>query len=336
MASERARGEIHLGDLVRVLEDLPWDGPDQAAAIAACLGFGLRPHATPAPSEQPRRVAPERPPPHPTPDTPHAPADAQPTPPPIGLPPRPPAPVPLPEGVVPYQLEPRALRAPPDPGPPDWLAEAARDFPSREPVRAPARATLLPERTARHVLAATLATERMAPDIDLPRLLYAICRRQPLRSLPRRREETVAAGCQLLLDYSATMVPFWEDLDALADQVRAVVGAQSTRVYAFDTDPTHARHWTASGEAQDWLPDGRPVLVATDLGIQGHAQAQPSPGWRALAAACAGAGSPLALLVPWPEDRWPRRFPANATLIHWGPGTTAGRIRRQSPGTRPR
>lgn len=332
MATERKRGEIHLGDLVRVLADLPWQGPDQAAAIAACLGFGLRPHRTPTPSEQPHRVAGDR--------TPTQPPDigeqAHPAPKTSCFPPRPPRPVPLPEGAVRCELSLGKGRAPPNPDPPPWLADAARDFPSREPVRALARATLLPERTARHALSATLATERSGADIDLSRLLDAICRRQPLRTLPRRPETTVAAGCQLLLDYSPGMVPFWEDLNALAEQVRDVVGEPANRVYAFDADPGSARHWTAAGDAQAWQPDGRPVLVATDLGIQGRAPADPHPGWTAFAADCARAGSPLLLLIPWPEERWPRAFPANTTLIHWGPRTSASRVRRLALGSRRR
>lgn len=182
------------------------------------------------------------------------------------------------------------------------------------------------------MLAAALATRRPGGTLDLPRLIDAICRREPLRGLPRRAEETVALGCQLLLDYSGPMVPFWEDLNDLADQVRGILGAAATRVYGFDTRPTQARHWTPAGEPRPWRPDGRPVLAATDLGIQGRAQAAPAPDWAACAADCAQAGSSLILLIPWPADRWPRTFPPTATLIHWGPRTTAGMVRRQATG----
>jgi hypothetical protein len=180
------------------------------------------------------------------------------------------------------------------------------------------------------VLCAALATHRPGSDIDLPRLVASVCRRVPLRRLPRRQEITLAEGCQLLLDYSGTMVPFWEDLAALGDQVREVAGTQATRVYTFDTRPTQARHWTAAGDPEPWEPDGRPVLAATDLGIQGRGQAEPSADWPEAAARCLATGGPLILLIPWPEGRWPRAFPANATLIHWGPRTSAGMVSRQS------
>jgi hypothetical protein len=232
--------------------------------------------------------------------------------------------------VLPSRLTRLPKLAPPQDDPPHWLATAADAFPPCDEARPLARATLLPERTARHVLSASLATDRLSGDIDLPRLIASICRLKPLRRLPRRHEITVAEGCQLLLDYSAGMVPFWEDLAALGDQVREVVGTQATRVYTFDTRPTQARHWTAAGDPEPWEPDGRPVLAATDLGVQGRAHAEPSGDWPEAAARCLCAGSPLILLIPWPEERWPRAFPANATLIHWGPRTTAGMVRRQT------
>jgi len=322
MTLERGRGAIHLGDLARALVDLGCQDQTQASAVAACLGFGLRA----PPSARPHRVFdPVAALPAEVPRPTQAPA------PPVWVPPTPPRPTPLPRQTLTSRLTPLPGLAPPFAPAPDWLAAGADAFPSGAEPRL-ARATLLPERTARHVLAAALATRRPGGVLDLPRLIDAICRRAPLRRLPRRAEETVALGCQLLLDYSGPMVPFWEDLNDLADQVRGILGAAATRVYGFDTRPTQARHWTPAGEPRPWRPDGRPVLAATDLGIQGRAQAAPAPDWAACAADCAQAGSPLILLIPWPADRWPRTFPPTATLIHWGPRTTAGMVRRQATG----
>jgi len=318
------RGEIHLGDLARALADLPWRGQDQAAAIAACLGFGLGAGPTLAPPPAPHRVydrpsAPIRP----------QPPEAAPRKPPVFLPPTPPRPVPLPEGTIPAVLSPLPDLAPPQQGRPDWLAAGAAAFPPPPEPRL-ARATLLPERTARHVLAAALAMPRPGGAVHLPRLIAAVARRAPLRALPRRLEASLDRGCQLLLDYSDPMVPFWEDLNDLADQVRDLAGAEATRVYSFNTRPTEARCWSPAGEPIPWAPDDRPVLVATGLGIQGRAPAEPSPDWAEFAAVCARAGSPLLVLVPWPQDRWPPVFPANATLFPWGPRTSAGMVRRQA------
>lgn len=316
------RGEIHLGDLARALEDLPWTDPAQAAVIAHCLGFGLAAHAQGVTGAQSHRVYDQR-----STSTQGA-RDSQPArEPPVLVPPTPPRPVPLPAGILPSRLQPLTTLAPPRQPPPDWLARRHAAFPA-DPEPQLARATLLPERTARHVLSAGLATTRATGRIDLTRLIDALCRCQPIRDLPRRREATLDRGCQLLLDYSSTMTPFWDDLQQLGQQVQDVVGERATQVYSFDTRPTQAHTWTTAGEPLPWRPDGRPVLVATDLGIQGRAAAEPSPDWPTLAEDCAKTGSPLILLIPWPGERWPKTFPPSATLIYWGPRTTAGMVRR--------
>jgi hypothetical protein len=204
-----------------------------------------------------------------------------------------------------------------------------------------ARETLFPERTNRHLLSAALAMRREGHEIDLPRLIESLGGGAPLGRLPRRAEATLELGCQALLDYSASMTPFWEDLNALMAQMTAVIGADQTRVYSFATRPDEAWRWTAGGQREAWRPDGRPVLAATDLGIVGRpAHARPDPRWPAFAAACAQAGSPLVILIPWPRAYWPRVcWPAGSAgrpiLVHWSPHTSAAMIRRHiGPGHR--
>lgn len=347
---DHPRGEIHLGDLIRALDDLPWKTPKQkqsqlqsqahAAAVAACLGFGLTPPSAPSAST-PRKVYDRRTGSEPPPATSPPPRE-----PPVFVPPTPPRPLPLPEGTLASQLTELPQRAPPGDDPPDWLRsdQGAAAFPP-EPEPKLARATLLPEGTARHVLSAALGTTRPGGPVHLARLIDALCRREPLKVLPRRLETTLERGCDLLLDHSGSMVPFWEDLKDLTTQVGDLIGREATRVYSFDSRPTQARGWTPAGEPRPWRPDGRPVLVATDLGIQGRGApeslsgspvrphlARLDPDWAKFARHCAKTGSPLILLIPWPEQRWPRAFAANATLVHWGPHTTAGMLRRRTGG----
>jgi hypothetical protein len=315
------RGEIHLCDLALALKDLPWTDPTQAAVIADCLGFGLAAHPKSIATSQGHKVYDRRSTSsQPAPDKPPA------REPPILVPPTPPRPVSLPADTLPSRLERLTTLAPPHQQPPDWLEKRNAAFPAA-PEPQLARATLLPERTARHVLSAGLSMARATGGIDLAKLIDAVCRCRPIRGLPRRLEATLDRGCQLLLDYSTSMIPFWEDLEQLCAQVHEVVGERTTQVYSFDAQPTQARAWTTSGEPLPWRPDGRPVLAATDLGIQGRVAAEPSPDWPALAEDCAKAGSPLILLIPWPAERWPKTLPS-ATLIHWGPRTTAGMVRQ--------
>lgn len=305
-------GEVHLGDLATALGTLHWQGPDQAQIIAGCLGLGLHAAAPPAP-EPPRVYAHRR------------------APPPVYVPPAPRPPPALPEQAHPILLEALPDLAPADL---DWSGgDAAR---LTEPATAPcARATLFPERTSRHLAAAALTTWRPGPAIDRPRLIAALARRAPPRTLPRRLEPTLARGCQVLLDYSATMVPFWPDLDDLGRQVANVVGTDATRLFGCDGDPLAAARWRPGHPAEPWRPDGSPLLAATDLGIQGCGGAHPHPGWDTLARACATAGGPLLILIPWPPARWPAHLPGRPVLIHWAPDTGAGLIRRALGPRRP-
>jgi len=314
------RGEIHLGDLARALGSLGWRTHEQAEAIAACLGFGLGP----APREQePVEVynpaaQPRRPP------VSHQRAQA---PAPVAPPPMPQPPPPLPAHSLPSRLQPLPNLAPAEPDP-DWLDGDASllDQTDASPC---ARQTLFPEPASRHIFAAAVASWRAGDAVDVPRLIEAVARRQPLRALPRRAEPTLARGCQLLLDYSPAMVPFWDDLTDLIGQVGAVAGFAETRVYSFDTRPGEAVHWRPDGRTEPWKPASRPVLAASDLGIQGGTRATPHPGWSELAERCAAAGVPLLILIPWPESFWPKALGGRPELIHWSPGTSAGLIRRR-------
>lgn len=327
MTDSAKRSEIHLGDLAWALKTLHWTDDTQAQAIARCLGFGLQ--ATPQPRapteiydrQRYRRVEPEAAPP--------------PQPRRVFLSPAPEHPPALPKHSLTTSLEPIQQRAPAMPGDESWLAEEDALF-SEHSETALSRQPLLPVRTNRHILSAALATLRTGGEIDVPRLISAMCRHDVVAELPRKTEPTVELGCQLLLDYSATMVPFWEDLSALIDQVGDVIGLAATRVFSFNTNPLEAVHWTAEGKRESWAPEGRPLLAATDFGIQGRSgRAVPNPGWRELTERCAREGTPLVILIPWPEPRWPLDMGGHPDLVHWSPHTSAGMIKRKvGPGHR--
>ncbi len=314
------RGEIHLGDLARALASLHWQGDGQASAIAACLGFGIRP----APAlKPPKEIYDRRDPGQALP--PQAPAPRRP----VYVPPTPKPPPALPAQTLPSHLQALDERVPPAPDI-DLDGETALFNEEAGQPSTVARQSLFPEKTNRHILAAALATRRDGREIDVAKLVAALCRRVHINHLPRRAEPTLGRGCQLLLDYSPGMVPFWEDLNDLIGQVCDVVGPANTRVYSFDTRPTEAVCWTPAGRREAWKPDGVPVLAATDFGIQGpSARAAPDPAWAEAIAHCAKAGSPLLILIPWPEPRWPKSLGPTPALVHWSPHTTAAMLRQK-------
>ena len=324
---DKKRGEIHLGDLAQALASLPWRSDGQALAIASCLGFGLMPGLPPSPNAEiydRQRYG--------------QPLPSKPKPinkPPVFMPPEPESVPPLPPTSLDSQLQSLDTKAPATIDEPDWLREGNELAQAIDEIAVP-RISLFPEKTHRHILAAALSTRRVGHDIDLPKLIAALCRREVLAQLPRRPEATLERGCDLLLDYSPGMVPFWEDLNSLAGQVAQVVGSVNIRVFGFDTLPMEAKCWTADGEQQVWQPQKRPVLVATDFGIAGlEGRVGLNPAWLELVAACAKDGSPLVILIPWSEQRWPKGLGGYPKLAHWSPLTTAAMVKKQiGPGHR--
>ena len=325
--------EIHLGDLIRALGRLEWQSAEQAQAIAGCLGFGLaerqREQEAARPStrifdrshlsQQADGALPKRPP--------HFKA------PPLT---QPPPQVDLPAQVLPAKLNLLAPQTASDAGGaagqrPNWLTGKYQRLDDAS-GGSPPRRTLLPTGTARGVLTAALKTWRLGSELDLDELVRRVVRGQLPPRLPRRPSMTLGRGCQLLLDFSDSMLPWWEDLHDLSRQVTAVLGEDRVSVFDFDSSPGLARQWQAGKkEAQAWQPEaGRPVVVATDFGLQGNAaRRRSSADWRAFIERCAAPGCALIVLIPWSPPFWPTDLGPLVELVHWHPATSATMIGRQ-------
>ncbi|MBL8394087.1 MAG: hypothetical protein JNK99_04935 [Candidatus Accumulibacter sp.] len=324
------RGEIHLGELISALAGLDCDDAAQAATIAACLGFGLRAPdlaatgaATPAIYDHNRALPP-----------PAARRSAIPHPPGLALPASSPAVEALPAQIVPSQLASVGVLPSTDSSAaPAWLVAGYQRLASER--SSPPRQTLFPERAARGVLTAALARWRpgdAGADLDLDALVRCIVRRRLPQCLPRLPSMTLDNGCQLLLDYSESMVPWWEDLRELARQVSGVLGAERTSIFDFAASPAGARRWRADREAiETWQPEpGRPILVATDFGIRGEPPCDlRGSGWPAFVDRCAARDCPLLILIPWSRFFWPKNLGLHPQLVHWHPATSAALLRRQ-------
>ncbi len=318
------KGEIQFADLIKALGGLPWHGEHQAQAIAGCLGFGLA-----APNMQQYKAGttiygPDKPGTQSTP----APTSKSP---PLAMPPAPPLPVTLPAHVLNATLTalPHLAPAHANQGA-DWLAE---DYQVLQPETglSPARLALLPDTRARGVFSAALATLRAGDELDIAELVRRVCQGHIPPRLPRLPAATLAHGCQLLLDFSDTMQPWWDDLRGLARQIAQVVGGDTVSVFDFDQNPGAATQWLANGEERAWHPEpGRPILVATDFGIRGTPSTRPIPAWWSdFVEHCAKRGSPLLILIPWSHTYWPEGLGPYPDLMHWHPHTSAAMVRRK-------
>lgn len=321
------RGEIHLGELISALVELGCDDAAQAETIAACLGFGLRAAdlaatgaATPAIYDHSRAL------PQPAAtrgETPRRPGWA--------LPPSSLAAETLPDRILPSQLAGvDALPSTDSPLAPAWLATGYRCL---DPdASSPPRQSLFSARAARGVLTAALASGRAGDELDLDELVRCVVNGRIPQSLPRLPFMTLDRGCQLLLDYGDSMVPWWEDLRQLACQVSEVLGAERTAIFDFASSPASASRWRADREALEaWQPEpGRPILVATDFGIRGEpVRDLDGAGWHAFVDRCAARDCALLVLVPWSRIYWPKDLGLHPQLVHWHPATSAAMLRRQ-------
>lgn len=323
------RGEIHLGELLTVLATLQPGDAATARAIAASLGFGLSaPDIATSTKEseriydrgqqsarrQTRRLAEKKPPG-------------------LAAPPRSPAPVDLPAQKLRATLkaiDPQSPTALPEK--PAWISSGYQRLDLRRTIPLP-RANLFPARTVRGVFTAALSTPRAGEQLDVDALLRHLIEGCLPRALPRLPEETLARGCQLLLDFSDSMLPLWEDLRHLSQQFVDVLGRERVSVFEFDTLPGDAHCWPPErDDPVPWQPEpGRPVVVATGFGAPGRRVPRfAGDGWHDFVGRCARQGSPLNILIPWSPACWPSDLGPHARLVHWHERTSAAMLSRRT------
>ena len=316
--------DIGLSDLLTALADLPWQTEAHKKAIFNALGFAWQDSKPEAiDSSSPRQVFDrnryqQRPSIKPVSTTPPG----------FSPPPPPKAPVELPQLILNSQL--KALDAVLDEVP-DWLNQDNAFLADQKPQVKAARHNLFPDLTHRGILSATLQVQKRGKDVDIPRLIKHVTNGQIPKILPTRTAVTLERGCQLLLDYSDSMVPFWEDLTALADQVQNVLGKERVKIYEFDQNPAASQCWDNPLAAEPWQADNtRPVLVASDLRINGGRVRWPiGDNWRRFIDQCSQKQIPLIVLIPWRCEYWPEIRSSHPILVHWNPHTTATLIKKR-------
>ena len=228
---------------------------------------------------------------------------------------------------------------------PDWMQRltSLENVVGAAPAgRAPAAAPLFPDRRARGILTAALATERGEGEIDVPALVSSIARGGAAVTLPRRKVTTLSRGVQLLVDVGPALLPFREDVRGLERDVLRLVGAASLEIVRFEGTPL-GRVWRDANDNRDAVDDpggdyrerylprpGTRVLCVTDLGIGAPAEGRRWAGTGCLAftEALAAAGCPFVALVPYGRGRWPRGLARRIPILHWDRRTSAAVIAR--------
>ena len=247
----------------------------------------------------------------------------------FSIPPSPELPIELPKNIVNGNIEPISSETNENIPSPEWLNNKGYQLLTETAAtEKPFRESLFPGLTHRGILGAVLTVQKIGQDINMNALIRQVVKGRIPKTLPKNINGTLGSGCQLLLDYNDSMVPFWEDLSALAGQIENLIGSERVKIYEFDKDPTSARHWTPPNRVKTWQPEpGRPIIVATNLNITGpRKQPDVKPFWHTFIKQCQQLHIPVVLLIPWQERYWPEDLGNHPILVHWNPATTAAMI----------
>jgi len=171
--------------------------------------------------------------------------------------------------------------------------------------------------------------------IDLPRVVAAVSRAQPLRRLPRLKGPRWAPRGQLILDLHSRLYPFWSDFNALKDALPRLRGAAGLDILRMDEGPAGpVQTWKgrAWGPPRPYTPPpvGTPVLIAGDLGCLSSPVQRLD--WIGLGRRLAGSGILPVTLTPCPARWWD---PALAGLYYPVALDRAAQIPRKPTGPRP-
>ena len=248
------------------------------------------------------------------------------------MPPPPEAPVRLPEQTLLVHIEkrPAAEAGGRLPLPPEIQRQTTLNLDAPPPPALPRR-PLFSQQTARGLPGAAVMREVAGGAPDVHGLIRHIVACRPLRRLPRMPRPSARAGCQLPLDFSEALAPWWEDMRGLLGQFHDLLGEDACPVYEFAGNPQEASRWTESGERPWRAVACQPVAVATDFGQIRFPGSGPRPGlavWRKFAAHCRRQQVPPIALTPLRRERCPQALGHSMAIIHWNPATRAADIKR--------
>ncbi|WP_217577704.1 hypothetical protein [Mesorhizobium sp. GbtcB19] len=222
--------------------------------------------------------------------------------------------------------------------PPQWLYETVA-FHAPEIFRPAYRQKiepLLDPRRSRAILQMISSRRMRVGPLDIRDITRHAAQQKPLARLPRLPAETLRSGVQLLIDIGPSMEPFSQDTNALVIDVMSIVGAGAEIRY-FRACPLRGVLDAETGLTvrYDPPPQGRPVLVATDLGIGGALGGLPRSRpaeWRMFGDTLRRRGSAVTVLVPYPQRRLPTWSPATLRVLGWDRSLSVRAVRHPSRG----
>jgi hypothetical protein len=219
-----------------------------------------------------------------------------------------------------------------DDGFPPQLRGVAGISLDERPPPAVQRRLLFPKEVARGLLLASVRRPVPGFEVDVKKIVTALSKARPPPRLPTVPHRSASARCQLLLDFSRTLAPWWEDLRTLAAQFQSLLGKEHCDVFEFGGDPEHAVGLAdLDGSSRGRGVAHQLVIVVTDFGLLRFAAGESRPGldvWRRFLLHCRRCETPVIAITPLSRDRCPKELGKLVRLIHWNPATRVTDIKR--------
>ena len=198
------------------------------------------------------------------------------------------------------------------------------------------RASLFPEKTYRNIVSALIAQPALGFEIDINKLIEEASMQRFLQTVPMKPRWSTQVQCQLLLDFNQVLVPLWDDLRILIQQVQSVTGENACQVFEFDSDPNKALRWDENGEEHSWVADkSKFVIVATDFGQLNQLNYSTGighKGWLSFYQQCKGAGVEIIFLTPLEKQDFPTSLANHLPIVHWGKSIRASEVKHLKAG----
>jgi hypothetical protein len=190
-------------------------------------------------------------------------------------------------------------------------------------------APLFVPRWERAIVSAAVAVPEQSGPVDVREVVRRLARAEAITLLPRQRRPSLRAGAHVLVDVGRGMLPFTADRVQLLKALRRVVGADRTPMARFVGTPSRG----CGGSRRDrWKPfepaPGRPVVLATDLGIARTSDAASQDEWLVFLRRMQAAGCRVTAFIPYPPVRVPSPLARFVTIVFWDRATSPGQVAR--------
>jgi hypothetical protein len=167
-------------------------------------------------------------------------------------------------------------------------------------------------------------------NVDLDKIIDRLVHLKFIDKLPRRAVPTLKYGVQLMLDRSESMLPYFQDLQALEERLNQISGSSRFWSRQFKGSPLSQQKFQKNQSPQKII-NNVPILIVTDFGIAAPllSRDRAKPGeWARFAQQARKKNCPVVALIPHKPKLWPDQALADFLCIHWNRTTSAGDLRK--------